>query len=67
MTSFFREVSMGGGPRKDFVSRAPAPKVSFYSIPVSGFSAMFGTDKNEKMIVDEAVRKACTEVGFFYI
>lgn len=67
MTGFFREVSMGSGPRKYFVSGAPAKKVSFHSIPVSGFPAMFGTDKNEKMIVVEAVRKACIEVGFFYI
>ena len=67
MASISREVSTGNGPKKYFSSGVTAEKVSFDSIPVIDFSAMFDTDEDEKVIVGEAVRKACTEVGFFYI
>lgn len=64
MTNISREVSTGNGPEKYFSSGATAKKVPFDSIPVIDFSAMFGTNEDEKMIVGEAVRKACTEAGF---
>lgn len=66
MTSMSREVSTCNGPRKYFSSGATAKKVSFDSIPVIDFSAMFDTDEDKKLIVGEAVRKVCTGVGFFY-
>ena len=48
MTSISREASKGNGPRKYFSSGATAKKVSFDSIPVIDFSAMFGTDEDAK-------------------
>ena len=60
MTNISREVSTGNWPREYFSSGSTAKKVSFDSIPVIDFSAMFDTDEVEKVIVGEAVRKART-------
>ncbi len=67
MANISGELNTGNGPRKYFSSGTSAKKVSFDSIPIIDFTAMFGDDEDKKMIVGEAVRKACTDVGFFYI
>lgn len=67
MSEISKELNTGNGPRKYFSSGTSAEKIPFDSIPVIDFSPMFGNDHTAKMIVGEAVRKACTEVGFFYV
>lgn len=67
MTKKSNDLNTGNGPRKYFSSGTSAKKIPFDSIPVIDFSAMFGDDQSAKIIVGEAVRKACTEVGFFYV
>ncbi|MCC6009083.1 MAG: isopenicillin N synthase family oxygenase [Rhodobacteraceae bacterium] len=59
-------VMTGNGPRAFFASGLDAEPTSFDSIPLVDFSAMTGTDASARAAVGEAVRKACTEVGFFY-
>ena len=67
MSNDYKEINTGNGPRKFFTSGTSAKTVPFDSIPIIDFSAMFGNDEKEKMKVGDAVREACTNVGFFYI
>lgn len=59
-------VMTGNGPRAFFASGLSAEPTPFESIPLIDFSAMAGDDPQAKAAVGEAVRRACTEVGFFY-
>ena len=42
-------------------------KVAFTEIPMVDFSAMRGDDEEAKNVLSQAIYRACTEVGFFYI
>lgn len=56
----------GNGPRAAFESGLSAQQVPFTSIPVIDFGPMRGTDAAARRAVGDAVREACTQVGFFY-
>lgn len=56
----------GNGPRAFFESGLEAKPTPFQAIPLIDFSAMRGSDPAARAKVGQAVRKACTEVGFFY-
>ena len=56
----------GNGPRAFFSSGLDAKQTPFSEIPVIDFGPMSGDDAAAKAKVGEAVRTACTEVGFFY-
>lgn len=60
-------VLTGNGPRAYFASGLGAREVSFTEIPVVDFAAMSGADRAARLRVGEAVRDACTRVGFFYV
>ena len=59
-------VMTGNGPRAFFASGLQAEPTPFEAIPLIDFSAMRGDDAAARAKVGEAVRRACTEVGFFY-
>lgn len=59
-------VMTGNGPRAFFSSGLEAEKTPFEEIPVIDFGPMRSDDPAARAAVGEAVRKACTEVGFFY-
>ncbi|MCQ4273247.1 isopenicillin N synthase family oxygenase [Pseudomonas kuykendallii] len=59
-------VRTGNGPRSFSASGLEARQLPFSEIPVIDFSAMYGDDPEARQRVGEEVRKACTEVGFFY-
>lgn len=59
-------VHTGLGPRAFVESGLSAATVPFTSIPVIDFAPMFNGDLAQRRGVGEAVREACTEVGFFY-
>lgn len=59
-------VMTGNGPRAFFASGLTAEPTAFDAIPMIDFAAMQGSDPAARAAVGEAVRRACTEVGFFY-
>ncbi|RMX04926.1 isopenicillin N synthase family oxygenase [Corticibacter populi] len=59
-------ITTGNGPRSFNPSGLQARQAPFSEIPVIDFAPMFGGDAAARAQVGEAVRKACTEVGFFY-
>ena len=59
-------VMTGNGPRAFFSSGLQAEQTPFEEIPIIDFGPMSGDDAAAKAQVGESVRKACTEVGFFY-
>lgn len=59
-------VMTGNGPRAFFSTGHTATQPSFESIPVIDFAPMRSGDPADRAGVGDAVRKACTEVGFFY-
>ena len=59
-------VETGNGPRAFFESGLEAKPTPFDAIPLIDFGPMLSDDPAERAKVGEAVRKACTEVGFFY-
>ncbi|MEM7210473.1 MAG: 2-oxoglutarate and iron-dependent oxygenase domain-containing protein [Pseudomonadota bacterium] len=59
-------VMTGNGPRAFFSSGLEAQQTPFEEIPVIDFGPMQSDDAAARAAVGEAVRKACTEVGFFY-
>lgn len=59
-------VVTGNGPRAYFESGLAARQVPFTEIPVIDFAPMFEPDPAGRAAVGEAVRDACTRVGFFY-
>lgn len=61
-----KTVITGNGPRAVKNTDLESLVVPFSSIPVIDFSAMYSDDASARQAVGEAVRKACTEVGFFY-
>jgi isopenicillin N synthase-like dioxygenase len=56
----------GNGPRAFFASGLEAAPTPFDKIPLIDFAPMLGDDPAARAAVGEAVRRACTEVGFFY-
>lgn len=59
-------IHTGNGPRAFFESGLEAKPTSFSAIPLIDFGPMTSADPAERANVGEQVRKACTEVGFFY-
>ena len=59
-------IHTGVGPRAFVESGLAAATVPFTSIPVIDFAPMFDGTLEARQAVGDAVRKACTEVGFFY-
>lgn len=59
-------VKTGNGPRNFKPSGLEARQAPFAEIPLIDFSAMYGDDLQARRAVGDAVRQACTEVGFFY-
>ncbi|PWR03774.1 isopenicillin N synthase family oxygenase [Meridianimarinicoccus roseus] len=59
-------VMTGNGPRAFFSGGLEASQPAFDSIPVIDFGPMRGDDPAARNAVGEAVRNACTQVGFFY-
>ncbi|MBZ9556462.1 MULTISPECIES: 2-oxoglutarate and iron-dependent oxygenase domain-containing protein [unclassified Modicisalibacter] len=59
-------VITGNGPRAVNSNDLDSLVVPFSAIPVIDFSAMRTADADARRAVGDAVRKACTEVGFFY-
>lgn len=59
-------VKTGNGPRNFKPSGLDARQAPFSEIPVIDFAAMYGSDAEARRQVGEAVRQACTQVGFFY-
>jgi len=60
-------VLTGNGPRAFFASGLAARQVPFTEIPVIDFAPMAGSDAAARRAVGDAVRDACTRVGFFYV
>lgn len=56
----------GNGPRAFFASGLDAKPTPFSEIPIIDFGPMASDDPAAKAKVGEAVRDACTQVGFFY-
>ncbi|MAC81420.1 MAG: 2OG-Fe(II) oxygenase [Rhodobacteraceae bacterium] len=59
-------IQTGNGPRAFFSSGTEAKVPPFEEIPMIDFALMDSDDAADRAKVGEAVRKACTEVGFFY-
>ncbi len=59
-------VQTGNGPRAFFESGLEAKPTPFSAIPLIDFGPMRSDDPDERQKVGDEVRKACTEVGFFY-
>lgn len=60
-------VLTGNGPRAFFASGLAAKQVSFTEIPVIHFAPMAVSDRAARRGVGDAVRDACTRVGFVYV
>jgi isopenicillin N synthase-like dioxygenase len=60
-------VHTGNGPREAFASGLAARQVPFTEIPVIDFAPMASGDALARQAVGDAVRDACTRVGFFYV
>ncbi|MFO1078998.1 MAG: 2-oxoglutarate and iron-dependent oxygenase domain-containing protein, partial [Reyranellaceae bacterium] len=60
-------VHTGNGPREAFASGLAARQVPFTEIPVIDFAPMATGDALARQAVGDAVRDACTRVGFFYV
>ena len=61
-----KTIMTGNGPRAFFSTGLQAEQTPFEEIPVIDFGPMRDGDAEARIKVGEAVRKACTEVGFFY-
>jgi isopenicillin N synthase-like dioxygenase len=61
------EINSGTGPRNFFESGTAAIEIPFEEIPVIDFSHMFSENAEDRKNVGDKVRKACTEIGFFYV
>ncbi len=59
-------IQTGNGPRAFFSSGTEAQVPAFETIPIIDFAPMDSADPDERAKVGAEVRKACTEVGFFY-
>ncbi|MEL6999665.1 MAG: 2-oxoglutarate and iron-dependent oxygenase domain-containing protein [Pseudomonadota bacterium] len=59
-------VMTGNGPRAFFSSGLQAEQTPFEEIPIIDFAPMHGENAAARAAVGDAVRAACTEVGFFY-
>ncbi len=59
-------IQTGNGPRAFFSSGLEAAATPFEEIPIIDFAPMRSDDHAARAGVGDAVRKACTEVGFFY-
>ena len=59
-------IHTGVGPRAFVESGLGASTIPFTEIPVIDFAAMFENDDKSRLAVGDAVRDACTRVGFFY-
>ncbi|MEM6712046.1 MAG: 2-oxoglutarate and iron-dependent oxygenase domain-containing protein [Pseudomonadota bacterium] len=59
-------IDTGNGPRAFFSSGLEAKPTPFEAIPIIDFGPMLSGNLVQRVKVGEAVRKACTEVGFFY-
>ncbi len=59
-------IQTGNGPRAFFSAGLDATNTAFEEIPLIDFAPMAGDDPEARAAVGAAVRKACTEVGFFY-
>ncbi|MEM8731490.1 MAG: 2-oxoglutarate and iron-dependent oxygenase domain-containing protein [Pseudomonadota bacterium] len=59
-------IQTGNGPRAFFSSGTDAKTPAFETIPVIDFGPMDSADPEDRARVGAEVRKACTEVGFFY-
>jgi isopenicillin N synthase-like dioxygenase len=59
-------VHTGNGPRDYVASGLTAREVPFTEIPIVDFGPMRSADPEARRAVGEAVRDACTKVGFFY-
>lgn len=59
-------VMTGNGPRSFFSNGLDAEQPAFEAIPLIDFGPMDSDDPAKRAKVGEAVRKACTEVGFLY-
>lgn len=60
-------LSTGNGLRQLKDTGLDANPVPFDSLPVIDLAPIFGNDPEAKAQLAESLRKACTEVGFFYI
>lgn len=60
-------IQTGLGPRESLATGLAAREVPFTEIPVIDFAPMFGADPAGRRAVGDAVRDACTRVGFFYV
>ncbi|MDG1801647.1 MAG: 2-oxoglutarate and iron-dependent oxygenase domain-containing protein, partial [Paracoccaceae bacterium] len=61
-----KTIMTGNGPRAFFSTGLQAEQTPFEEIPIIDFGPMRDGDAEARIKVGEAVRKACTEVGFFY-
>lgn len=59
-------IHTGVGPRAYVESGLNAAAIPFKEIPVIDFEPMFSDNPTRRATVGEAVRDACTRVGFFY-
>lgn len=59
-------VDTGNGPRAFFESGLEAKPTPFEAIPLIDFGPMLSDNPADRAKVGAEVRKACTEVGFFY-
>ena len=59
-------IHTGVGPRAFVESGLAAQEIPFTSIPVVDFAPMLRGSLADRLAVGEAVRDACTRVGFFY-
>lgn len=60
-------LTTGNGPRVLKNSGLDADRVPFDSLPVIDLAPIFGADLDAKAKLAADLRRACTEVGFFYI
>ncbi|MCW5623463.1 MAG: isopenicillin N synthase family oxygenase [Burkholderiales bacterium] len=65
-TSASDTLHTGSGPRRFLDSGLEARQVPFTEIPIIDFGPMTGSDVAARRAVGDAVRDACTRVGFFY-
>ncbi|MEM1287544.1 MAG: 2-oxoglutarate and iron-dependent oxygenase domain-containing protein [Pseudomonadota bacterium] len=59
-------IDTGNGPRAFFSSGIDAKPTPFSKIPLIDFGPMGSSDPAARRAVGDAVRDACTQVGFFY-
>lgn len=60
-------LTTGNGPRLLKGSGLDAERVPFDSLPVIDLAPIFGEDPEAKRALAVALRRACSEVGFFYV